>query len=468
MNGLASRAARNGVTRRAGVDESRRRRQYLDRQRAKQLAAKRALVQTTRRSKVASMTARKTRAAKAKRRGGSVNPATSGPLTAAESPRDTTEYFGFSNVPNRRKLICEREARLKNDTWTRIVRYEASQVTNERAADTAVIKAKQARQTAMFDGQLVEKEARRKWEAAEKLRFQRQVQSDTVRYRSEAETKAARLARESAVIGELRERQLKEVRAKRAMTKERHAREEKAMVAEAHRLLMEERERNRIKKEAAIALRNRVLEENMVQLRARKAAKLQAQVDAQRLIDAYREKVDAEEKARDDALAALRAKMARRVEMQMEVMKGVDELAAEDAARALRQQAKKEQENLEEELRRKRVASEKAYEAQRYQLWQIERQKNERAEERQRMRAYANDVIARNVRETAAEKAKVARVKAEGRKVAREQEAQIRELHSRRTLDSMPKRERRIHAAKLRAAQGIGTPRFGPGIVPGL
>ena len=462
---LTRRAAAAGLQKRSGVKESRRRKQYLERQRAKQLAAKRALVRNTRASKAESTIARqrKARRAAAARRGGPV----SAPKAVAPAvERDSTDYFGFSDVPNRRELLRQREQRLKNDTWTRITRYEASQVTNEVAADIEVIRLKQTRQTAMFDGQLVEKEARRRAEAAEKLKHQRIVQRNTARYGVEDKAKQQRIEAEAKQIAALRERQLREVLTKRASDKERKEKEEHEMVAAAHAALMEERERNRLKMEAAIALRNRVLEENMVQLRARKAAKLHEQVEAQRLIDAYREKLDKEAAKRKAALAATYAKQQRRVELQMVVMKGVDDLAREDAERALREQAKKEREALAEEIRRKRHAAARAMDAQQSQLAQIARKKRQIVEERQRMRTYADGVIARNIEETAAEARKTARRRAEGEAIARVQERQIRELRARRLHDPMPKREQKIHAQVLRKAEQFVVPRRGRSAMP--
>ena len=196
--------------------------------------------------------------------------------------------------------------------WAVMSAFERAVYAREKTERDAERRARVAEQRAALDEQKALQEKRRRDAIEEKAKMARAVAADVARHKAEEEAKADAKRRAAVKTREAREAMLAEARARKEEEEARRRLEEFKMVAEAERLMELDREAKFAKQREAKA----AYEATMVLNERLNAEKAAARVAAARadadVAAAYQKKLEAEERAREEALKEFHEKIAAR------------------------------------------------------------------------------------------------------------------------------------------------------------
>jgi hypothetical protein len=343
--------------------------------------------------------------------------------------------------------------------WAVMSAFERAVYAREKAERDAERRARVAEQRAALDEQQALQEKRRRDAIEEKAKMARAVAADVARHKAEEEAKADAKRRAAVKTREAREAMLAEARARKEEEEARRRLEEFKMVAEAERLMELDREAKFAKQreakaayEATMALNERL---NAEKAAARVAA---ARADAD-VAAAYQKKLEAEERAREEALKEFHEKIAARAGKAGEAVVANAEAAAKAEVARVRKFEEQREAALAEKERREKESRAAATARQ---LSTLEAQLAERRLEKRRAKEedarYAGEVQARVEAAKAAEQEKAA----ERRRVAvatrLHLEAQMEEKRLKKReqhFDVMGEQERLFNAAILDQASAV-------------
>lgn len=355
--------------------------------------------------------------------------------------------------PSMRQLEASRR------DWAVMSAFERVVHAREKAEREAERAARVAEQRAALDEQRLLRERRKREAREEKAKMARAVAADVARYEAEEEAKAEAKRHAAATMRDAREAMLAEARARREEEDARRQLEEFELVAEVERQMELDKEAKFAKQREAKEAYRKTMALNE-RLNAEKAAarSAEARADAE-VAEAYRRKLEAEERARDEALRAFHENVAARAGKAGEAVVANAEAAAKAEMVRVRKFEVAREMVLAENERRERESRAAATARQ---LKTLDEQVSERRSEKQRAREadarYAGEVQARVEAAKAAEHEEAVERRRAAVATRLHLEAQMEEKRRRKREqhdDVMHPQERLFNAAILDRASAV-------------